>query len=69
MFEIKKSRQVQKRKSFINKNLGRNIPQNKKFVYYPLHIEQERNLLLAAPFFTNQIELIRSIAKSLPVNY
>ena len=69
MFGIKKSRQVQKRYSFINRNLGRSIPQNKKFVYYPLHIEQERNLLLAAPFFTNQIELIRSIAKSLPVNY
>jgi len=69
LFEIKKSRQVQKRYSFINKNLGRSIPQNKKFVYYPLHIEQERNLLLAAPFFTNQIELIRNIAKSLPINY
>tara|TARA_B100001750_G_C15521792_1_gene612246 strand:+ start:17 stop:1282 length:1266 start_codon:yes stop_codon:yes gene_type:complete len=69
LFEIKKSRQVQKRYSFINKNLGRNIPQNEKFVYYPLHIEQERNLLLAAPFFTNQIELIRNIAKSLPINY
>ena len=69
LFEIKKSRQVQKRYSFINKNLGRNIPQNEKFVYYPLHIEQERNLLLAAPFFTNQIELIRNIAKSLPVSH
>ena len=69
LFEIKKSRQVQKRYSFINKNLGLNIPQNEKFVYYPLHIEQERNLLLAAPFFTNQIELIRNIAKSLPVSH
>ena len=69
LFEIKKSRQVQKRYSFINKNLGLNIPQNEKFVYYPLHIEQERNLLLAAPFFTNQIELIRNIAKSLPISY
>ena len=69
LFEIKKSRQVQKRYSFINKNLGFDIPQNEKFVYYPLHIEQERNLLLAAPFFTNQIELIRNIAKSLPVSH
>jgi hypothetical protein len=29
----------------------------------------ERNILVAAPYFTNQIEIIRHIAKSLPVGY
>ena len=29
----------------------------------------ERNLLINAPFYTNQIEIIRHIAKSLPINY
>ena len=67
--EIKKSIQLRKRRTFIKKNLSRIIPEKQKFVYYPLHIEQERNLLIAAPFFTNQVELIRNIAKSLPINF
>ena len=50
-------------------NLNRKIFQNEKFIYYPLHIEQERSLLIAAPYYTNQIEIIRSIAKSLPIDY
>ena len=29
----------------------------------------ERNILIAAPYFTNQVEIIRHIAKSLPVGY
>ena len=32
-------------------------------------MDEERNLLIGAPFFTNQIETIRHIAKSLPINY
>ena len=67
--EIKKSSELRKRKNFINKYLSCKIPEKEKFVYYPLHIEQERNLLIAAPFLTNQIELIRNIAKSLPIDY
>ncbi|MDC0202157.1 hypothetical protein OAJ97_00360 [Candidatus Nitrosopelagicus sp.] len=67
--EIKKTTQLRNRKSFIDKNLLKQIPENQKFVYYPLHIEQERNLLIAAPFYTNQTELIRSIVKSLPIDY
>ncbi len=67
--EIKKTRQLRNRRSFIDNNLSKEVPENQKFVYYPLHIEQERNLLIAAPFYTNQIELIRSIVKSLPIDY
>lgn len=69
MNEIKKSTKLRKRKAFIKNNLSIKIPDKEKFVYYPLHIEQERNLLIAAPFFTNQIELIRNVAKSLPIDY
>ena len=29
----------------------------------------ERNLLINAPYYTNQIEIIRHIAKSLPINF
>lgn len=55
------------RKNFINRNLPKNIEENTRFVYFPLHIEEERSLLLLAPFYTNQIEVITNIAQSLPV--
>ena len=67
--EIKKSTQLRKRRSFIDNKLTTKIPETINFVYYPLHIEQERNLLIAAPFLTNQIELIRNLAKSLPIDF
>lgn len=37
------------------------------FAFFPLHYEPEIALLLLAPFWTNQINLIRQIAKSLPL--
>ncbi len=57
------------RKSFIDKNLVSTLPDSEKFVFFPLHVEIERSLLIAAPFYTNQIEVIKSIAKALPINY
>lgn len=39
------------------------------FVYFPMNIEEEINLLHYSPFFTNQIEVIRHVAKSLPIDY
>jgi hypothetical protein len=57
------------RKYFIDKNLLTEIKYNEKFVYFPLGVDQERNLLILAPFYTNQIEVIRHVAKSLPVDY
>lgn len=69
---ISELQSIKKRKSrekFMENNLNRKIFQNEKFIYYPLHIEQERSLLIAAPYYTNQIEIIRSIAKSLPIDY
>ena len=32
-------------------------------------VDMERNLLITAPYHTNQIEIIRHIVKSLPINY
>ena len=55
--------------SFIEKNLEKKLPLNENFVYFPLGVDEERNLLIGAPFYTNQIEIIRSIAKSLPIGY
>lgn len=39
------------------------------FVYFPMNINEEMNLLHYAPYYTNQIEVIRHIAKSIPINY
>ena len=57
------------RERFINKKLLRSVENKKPFIYFPLHMEQERSLLIAAPIYTNQIEVIRNIIKSLPVGY
>jgi len=42
-----------------------NIP----YVYFPMSIDEEMNSLHYAPFYTNQIDVIRNIAKAIPVNY
>jgi len=55
------------RKKFLD-TLTEKLPE-KPFVYFPLAVDMERNLLINAPFYTNQIELIRHIAKSLPINF
>jgi len=57
------------RKSFIDKNLNTKIEENVPFVLFPMHQEPERSLLIATPYYTNQIETIRHIVKSLPVEY
>ncbi len=57
------------RKMYIDRNLPKEIEKNVKFIYYPMHIEQERSLLLLAPFYTNQLEVITNIAQSLPIGY
>ena len=57
------------RENFMRKNLEYKIKEKSNFVYFPLHQEMERILLIGAPFFINQFEVIRNIANSLPVGY
>ena len=52
----------------INDLYDQSIP-NEDFAFYPLHVEPEIATLLYAPFFTDQIHLIKLIARSLPVGY
>jgi len=42
-----------------------NIP----YVYFAMNIEEELSVLHYAPFFTNQIEIIRHLAKSIPIDH
>jgi hypothetical protein len=55
--------------SFLKKYAKMKINQNEKFVYFPLQLEPERTLFIPAPFYTNQLEVILNIAKSLPIDY
>ena len=57
------------REKFMKKNLIDKIDLETSFVYFPLGVEPEANILITSPFYTNQIELIRSVSKSLPVGY
>lgn len=66
---IKQVLQKQSRSSFLNKNLSTSINHDEKFVYFPLGVDEEHNLLIGAPFYTNQLETIRHVAKSIPINY
>lgn len=42
---------------------------NLPYVYFPMSIDEEMNTLHYAPYYTDQIEVIRNIAKSIPINY
>jgi capsule polysaccharide modification protein KpsS len=39
------------------------------FAFFPLHFEPETSLLNIAPFFTDQINVVSIIARSLPLNF
>jgi len=57
------------RKSFINNNSELKIYDDEKFVLFTLNQEPEGTILIGTPYYTNQLEMIRHIAKSLPPGY
>ena len=57
------------RKNFLDKNSVHIIDLDEKFIYFPLHQDEEESTIVGAPFFTDQIQLIKNIIKSLPVGY
>ena len=57
------------REKFMEKNLNYKIDGKLNLVYFPLHQEEERILLIGAPYYTNQFELVRNISNSLPVGH
>ena len=54
---------VRYRKNWIDKNLEYSIKPNVPFIYFPLHLDEEMSLLIQAPFYTNQLEIIKNIEK------
>lgn len=69
LYEINSLIKKRNRKSFIDKHLSKNLNSEENFIYFPLHVDIERALLIDAPLFTNQTEVIRQIVKSLPIGY
>ena len=65
MFKIQKKQ----RQNFLNNNAIKNVNFEKKYIYFALGLEPEGPTLISTPFYTNQIEVIRSMAKSIPVDY
>jgi len=57
-----------KRKSFIDKNF-KNTIDDELFVYFPLGSDPEAQTLISVPLQNNQAEIIKQIAKSLPIEY
>ena len=57
------------RKKFLDKHAQYKINGESSFLYFPMHVQPERSTLLAAPFYTNQLEVIRHIAKALPIDH
>lgn len=55
--------------SFLNNYSPKKIPENTPFVCFLLHSEPERALHVDSAYYSDQLEMIRKIAKSLPVEY
>ena len=61
--------QKKSRENFMRKNLTFDPNLDLPYVYFALGIVLERHILIGAPYFTNQIEIVRHIAKSIPIGY
>jgi hypothetical protein len=57
------------RKYFIDKYFNRSFDVRQKYVYFPLSVDNEKEILFSSPLLTNQFEIIRNIARSLPIGY
>jgi hypothetical protein len=58
---------IKKRKRFLDKYASQSIKEN-KFLYFPLQSEPEATVLAFAPFFSNQIALVETVAKAIPID-
>lgn len=68
-YEIISSLKKRFRQNFIDKYFLKEINNREKFIYFPLGVDEERTLLIDSPFLTNQLEVIRNIIKSIPIDY
>jgi len=60
---------IKVRKNFIDKYFQMDFTANRKFILFTLSVNAESTVLLNAPFYINQIEVVRNIAKSMPADH
>jgi len=69
LLKFKIFRKIQRRQKFFDKYAIKKLDKKIPFIYFALHVEPERTLTITAPYFTNQIEVITHLAKSLPIDH
>jgi len=57
------------RYNYFKKNTEKIVNLNIPFVYFPLNIDDDTALLNDAPLFTDQVEVVKHVAKSIPINF
>jgi len=67
LLDNRKKKKIRER--FMQENLLSKIDLTNPYIYFPMATDLERHLLIDSPFYTNQIEVIRHVAKSLPIEY
>tara|TARA_B110000438_G_scaffold116384_1_gene113900 strand:+ start:141 stop:1640 length:1500 start_codon:yes stop_codon:yes gene_type:complete len=67
--ELKFKIRLKKHQKFLRKNAIVNLDMNKKYVYFPLGSDPERSTLIPTPYYANQLETIKNISRSLPIDY
>ena len=60
---------IKARKKFIDKYFKMDFTENRKFILFTLQVNAENAILLDAPFYINQIEVVRNISKSMPADH
>lgn len=61
--------QTKYRKKFIDSHFITAPNLSERYILFTLSQDPERSTLITAPFYTNQLELIKNIVKSLPIGY
>jgi hypothetical protein len=57
------------RERYIDKNFKTKLDYNQNYILFTLHVDPERQTLLVAPYYTNQLEVITALSKSIPVGF
>ena len=62
-------RKRKKIEKFFDGNLKKDIHDDPPFLFFSLQSEPERDLLVLAPYYSDQLAIIKQIAKAIPVGY
>jgi hypothetical protein len=55
--------------SYLENHSIKKLNTSDQLIFLPLHVDPEGSFLLNALYFTNQLEVIKHVSKSIPINY